>query len=121
MVNLRKRLHGLSSTQTTCLLIFRKSSSKTELPATNSIASRKVEKILRPRSMTCMGTAATHSVEGPEEDWVNADAIIRVPERLAAVALSVFGYDKRVTFKGIVLRQHHLQDSAKTDGMPHLS
>ena len=60
--------------------------------------------------MNSTGTAATHSVEGPEDDSVDADVGFLAPERLAAVALSFFGADKRIIYKGIILNQCHLQD-----------
>ena len=74
------------------------------------MATRKVVRILRPRSTTNTGTVVTPSVEGLEEVSVDTDAGIREPERLAAVALSVFGAGKRDTSRGIVLSQHHLRD-----------
>ena len=78
-----------SRTQTICLLTIRRNSSRTELLATAPMATRKMARILRPRSTTSRGTVATRSVKGPAEDSVVKDAGIRAPERLAAVVLSV--------------------------------
>ena len=103
-------LKSRSRAQTICLLTIRRNSSRTELLATVPMATRKVARILRPRSTTSRGTVATRSMEGPAEDSVVTDAGIRATERLAAVVDSVIGVGKRVTSRGIVLSRHHLRD-----------